>query len=313
MPRIPSPPILLAGSALAASALLPWQLAWLCALAAIIVLGVPHGALDGEIARPLLRLRFGRLWFAVFSLPYLALFALVLLAWRLVPMPTLAAFLAISVWHFGEDPTGGASVTETLFRGGLPIALPVLAHPQATAFIFGTVAQVALPAPPPWLLLASFCWLGIAVVVGGQAMARRRSRQLIQPGALIAMFLLLPPLTAFAIYFVCVHAPSHMAALVRDPSRAPRVGSARAAWLRAVPLCGLTLLIGIALWPLYHGALPLRLLSLTIQTLAALTVPHMLLNGWLDWSAAARPRRMAVSATQLARLNAAAGRRGGAG
>jgi len=49
----------------------------------------------------------------------------------------------------------------------------------------------------------------------------------------------------------------------------------------ALPLTGLTLLIGAALWPFYTGALLHRLLCLTLQGLAALTLPHMLLDVWL--------------------------------
>ena len=37
--------------------------------AAVILLGVPYGALDGEIARPYLLPRFGRAWFIAFALP----------------------------------------------------------------------------------------------------------------------------------------------------------------------------------------------------------------------------------------------------
>ena len=41
-------------------------------------------------------------------------------------------------------------------------------------------------------------------------------------------FAVLPLLTAFSFYFVAVHAPFHVAALIRHPSRAPRVQNAGA-------------------------------------------------------------------------------------
>ena len=104
---------------------------------------------------------------------------------------------------------------------------------------------------------------------------------LLVPGLLAAMFAALPPLTAFALYFVGVHAPAHTAALIRNPARAPRVRDHRSAALLAMPITALTLLIGAALWPLYGGAVPDRLLALTIQGLAALTLPHMLLEAGL--------------------------------
>ena len=265
---------------MALSALVPPDAQCLSALLAVIVLGVPHGALDGEIARSLLRPRFGWAWFPIFSLPYLVLFALVLVAWHLAPVPTLAAFLAASVWHFGSEDAPGTRL-EALVRGGLPIALPVLAHPAATTAVFAAIAVAPLPQPPGWLLDASLVWLAAAAVWVGHAALRRQGCRLVVPALLAGMFIALPPLTAFAIYFVCVHAPAHTTALIRNPCRAPRVRDGRSAILLALPITGLTLLIGGALWPLYAGVLPQRLLCLTLQVLAALTFPHMLLDAWL--------------------------------
>ncbi len=278
--RLPSWPVLLAGLALALSALMPLAGQYVCALLAVIVLGVPHGALDGEIARSVLRPRLGWAWFPVFALPYLALFALVLLAWRLAPEPTLAAFLGVSVWHFGSEDAPGAHL-EAVVRGGLPIAVPVLAHPAATMAVFAAIAGTPLPQPPGWLWAASLLWLALAIAWAGHAALLGRTRVLAGPAMLAGIFLVLPPLTGFAIYFVCVHAPAHTAALIRDPRRAPRVRDSRSAISLALPITGLTLLIGAALWPFYAGAMPERLLALTFQGLAALTLPHILLDAWL--------------------------------
>ncbi len=273
--------VLLAGAALTLSAALSPGAQHVCALAAIVVLGVPHGALDGEAARAVLRPRFGRAWFPVFSLPYLALSALVLLAWHGAPGPTLAAFLLASAWHFGTEEAGVGNGLDVIVRGGLPIAMPTLAHPEATAAVFQTVAGTPLPQLPDWLWAAAMAWLALAAVWVGHAALRRRGRLLAVPGLLAVMFAVLPPLTAFAIYFVGVHAPAHTAALIRSPVRAPRVRDIRSATVLALPITALTLLIGAALWPLYGGAAPDRLLALTIQGLAALTLPHMLLDAGL--------------------------------
>lgn len=284
--------VLLAGAALTLSAALPPGAQHVCALAVVIVLGVPHGALDGEAARTVLRPRFGWAWFLVFSLPYLSLSALVLLAWHGAPGLTLLGFLAASVWHFGTEDAEAGGGLDAIVRGGLPIAMPTLIHPEATAAVFQTVAGAPLPQLPKWLWAAALAWLALAVVWVGQAVLRRRGRLLAVPGLLATMFVALPPLTAFAIYFVGVHAPAHVAALIRNPARAPRVRDDRSAAVLALPITALTLLIGATLWPLYGGAVPDRLLSLTIQGLAALTLPHML----LDTVLARRERRASMPA-----------------
>lgn len=290
--RLPWGRVLVA-AALALTGALPEGPAWLLALLAVILLGVPHGALDGEVARPLLRPRLGRAWFIVFAAPYLALSALVLLAWHVAPLPTLAAFLACSALHFGAEDAGpdGAAV-EVAVRGGLPIAAPVLLQSEATARFLGVVAGVPMAHLPGWLVVASWAWLALAIAWGASLLLRRRGRApmgaLVEPGLLAALFAALPPLSAFAIYFVCLHAPRHVAALAAHPIRAPRVHDSRSAVLRSLPVTALTLLIGAALWPFYAGPAPERLLALTLQGLAALTLPHLLLNALAERAEAAR-------------------------
>ncbi|MEE7479084.1 Brp/Blh family beta-carotene 15,15'-dioxygenase [Methylobacterium hispanicum] len=265
--------------ALVASATLPREASWLAALAAVIVLGVPHGALDGAVAAHLLRPRYGRAWFGVFAVPYLGLSALVLLAWRAAPMTTLVGFLALSILHFGEEDAGQGRPFELLVRGGAPIALPALLRPEETAEVFAVVARVSMPLLPEWWIVAAWFWLALAVF--WLLTHLRRWEVLVEVLILMAAFRLLPPLTAFALYFIVLHAPRHMRALIRDPVRAPDIDTLGRAVVAALPVFALTLLLGAALWPLYAAGSTDKvgtLLTLTLQGLSALTVPHVLLD-----------------------------------
>lgn len=264
---------------LVASAFLPREASWLAALAVVIVLGVPHGALDGVIAAPLLRPRYGRAWFGVFAIPYLGLSALVLLAWQLAPLAALAGFLALSVLHFGEEDAGPGRPVEALVRGGLPIALPALLHPQETAAIFAAVARVPMPSLPAWWTAASWLWL--ALVAAWLLTRHARPALRAELVVLATAFWLLPPLTAFTLYFVGLHGPRHMRALVRDSTKAPGIDTMGRAVHGSLPVFALTLLIGAGLWPLYAsgpGDAVSDLLTLTLRMLSALTVPHVLLD-----------------------------------
>lgn len=258
----------------------PWSVQWVCAVGIIVVLGVPHGALDVEIGRTLLRRRLGRAWFPAFATPYLALVAGVLVAWQRVPEATLAGFLALSVWHFGTEESEGGGLP-ALVRGGLPIALPVLLHPDATARVLSAATGLAWTVPPPWLIWASLLWLPLASAWVALAIREGDVGRLALPLALSLCFWVLPPLVAFALYFVVVHAPAHTAALIQHPTRVPRVRDGASAWWRALPTTLLTVLIGAALWPVHRGDPAVRLVGLTLQLLAALTLPHMLLEAGL--------------------------------
>lgn len=264
---------------LIASAFLPRDASWLVALTVVIVLGVPHGALDGAVAAPLLRPRYGRMWFGMFAVPYLGLSALVLLAWQIAPLATLAGFLMLSVLHFGEEDAGPGRPFEALVRGGLPIALPALLRPDETAAIFAVVTRVPMPQLPAWWTAVAWLWLAAAAAWFLTASPRRAV--LAEIAVLAAAFWGLPPLTAFTLYFVGLHGPRHMRALVRDPMRAPGIDTMDRAVIASLPVFGLTLLCGASLWPLYASGspdAPATLLTLTLQILSALTVPHMLLD-----------------------------------
>ena len=269
----------LMGLGLVASACLPRESSWLVALAGVIVLGVPHGALDGAVAAPLLRPRYGRVWFGVFAFPYLGLSALVLLAWQILPLVTLATFLAVSVLHFGLEDAGPGRPIEALVRGGLPVALPALLHPDQTAEVFAVVTRSPMPQLPVWWSTAAWLWLALTAA---WLLTRGTRRGVLGEMIVLAVsFLALPPLTAFTLYFVGLHAPRHMLALVRDPIKAPGVHSMQRAVLASLPIFALTVMLGAGLWPLYAASssgAAATLLVVTLQMLSALTVPHILLD-----------------------------------
>lgn len=278
MSHLRTAPYLLAVPALLASALLPWPLRWSVVTAVVVVFGVPHGALDVEIGRTWLRARYPRAWFLLFATPYLLLVGLVLLAWRWAPISTLAAFLLASGWHFGSEDVRGGGIP-ALAWGGLPIAAPVLLQPNPTATVLSAIAGFPLEGIPPWLWAGSIAWLLASALI----LARAPRRDLARFAFLCGNFAILPPLTAFALYFVAVHAPAHTQALIEHKTRAPRVCDLVSAYRLAAPTTALTIAIGAALWPFYTDQPPVRVVTITLQLLAGLTLPHMLLDAWLNW------------------------------
>ena len=137
---------------------------------------------------------------------------------------------------------------------------------------------------PGWLTFACLLWLAPASVWFVRLAREGALRQAGVATGLVASGILLPPLTSFAIYFVCVHAPAHVRSLIADRDLAPRITDAARAARLSVPVTVLTLVLGASLWPLYGGAAVPHLLCLTIRGLAALTLPHMLFERWLALS-----------------------------
>ena len=252
----------------------------LAALAAIVLIGLPHGALDGAIA---IHLGFTRklLHFMRFLVLYITMAGLVVGAWLLAPTTCLLGFLIISMLHFGAGDarhgTGWLRSAEILAHGGLVIVGISQMHHDEVDVIFGylTGRDTALLWQGIDVLTVI---VGMAVVVClAQALWHRWWRgTAVELGALAVLFALTPPLVGFAVYFCCVHSARHVYGIVnslrRDISRFSMLNQA-AAFTVASWAAG-----GAAIWWFADMANPEPVvLRVVFIGLAALTVPHMIL------------------------------------
>lgn len=290
-------PVVVACAAAAALLAAPWLWgvppgALAVGATALVLLGVPHGAVDHRVARPMLRPRLARRlpsalgarserllgpgWFAAFSVPYLGLAAVILGAWLVAPALSLVAFLVVSVLHFGTEDAEGRGPVALLARGGAPVALPILLHPERTARFFeilgGNEATFA------GLQVAAWAWTPVAALHLLRLVQRGAGRELLEVGAVGAAFAALPPLAGFAFYFLVVHSPRHMVELARR--HAPRDAGRGWAWAlrRSLPLTAVTFALGGLVVAGLDGSGEERFLRATFWGLAALTVPHMILH-----------------------------------
>ncbi|NQW93307.1 MAG: ATP-binding protein, partial [Polaromonas sp.] len=104
--------------------------------AMVLVLGVPHGALDPIFARHLYAVR-GVIAWTVFVGAYVGLALLVIGFWLLTPAVFLFLFLVASTLHFSGDLAPGSPWSTRLLYGGAVIVLPVLNHAPEMTRLFG--------------------------------------------------------------------------------------------------------------------------------------------------------------------------------
>lgn len=249
----------------------------------IMVLGVPHGALDTIFAENFYRVDGFGGW-VLFTLAYFLPAILVVAVWYAAPTLFLAGFLAISVAHFSGDLSPGTPPVTRLLYGGAVIILPTLLHSAEIGQLFSLlVGPTAAQAVLWWLQGLQWPWLlGLA----GMALQRFRADWLsgTEIAALGILAVLAPPLIAFTVFFCFMHSARH---ILRTFNYFAQTSPDKIRAAAFAPMLLTLCLAGMAWIRLGNISLDARVLQIVFVGLAALTVPHMgivervRMSGWV--------------------------------
>ena len=278
------------------------SLNWQVGMAVVaLAIGIPHGALDHLVTLPQAKPLRMALFIAIYVLiAALAIWAI--LTWNVWGF---IAVLAMSSAHFGIGDSAFISELNRLEnRGGGH--LPVWAYANAAGLVPVVIPLVssesssALEKVNSTLInwdhgLASEIQIAVGAITALAMvilLMQKRFRDFVDIALLAGLASFAPPLVAFAVYFGCWHAMRHTArltSLLPSSLKAYQESDASKAFLKAV-LPGLPALAGTFLFVILLAGfsrtnLDDHFLWLTLVTVWALTVPHMLVTVKLDRAA----------------------------
>jgi Brp/Blh family beta-carotene 15,15'-monooxygenase len=268
--------------------------AFVVLLVAVVLTGMPHGAIDHLVAAKLYGLRFTWADQAKFYAGYLVLMALYGGLWVVAPVGSLMLFLVMTMYHFGQADLAYWTLPPVaarllyLSRGLLLIGGPIAAFPTLVDPIFEAIAGVQasawplLSTRPDWVLAALVGQHGLAAV--GAALAydvdrEKWGREALTIPVLSALFAVVPPLVAFSVYFGLWHSLGHILELLRFFRRRggePTTLSAfyrEAALFTVLPFVGLAVLYGLT----QSFGLQDQMIALLFIIIAVMTLPHMII------------------------------------
>jgi beta-carotene 15,15'-dioxygenase len=276
------------------------SLGWQLVLATIaLAIGIPHGALDHLVTLP----KAAPIRMALFIILYVAIALLAIYAILRWNVWGFIFVVIMSATHFGigdaaflseKDLLDGSSRIPAWFyapaAGLLPVAIPLVNSRSTDAL------EKVNPALINWHSgFTTEILMAVAVVTTLCLLAllqRKRYRDALDILLLAALASFAPPLVAFAVYFGCWHAMRHTArltSLLPNSESAYLRGRPGQAFVAAV-IPGLPALVGTLIFVVILAGFSQQDLSdkflwLTLVTIWALTVPHMIVTARLDRAA----------------------------
>jgi len=278
------------------------SLNWQVVMAVVaLAIGIPHGAVDHVVTLP----KSAPWKMAIFVVIYVAIALAAIWAILQWNVWGFIAVVIMSATHFGIGDSAFISELNHL-KGNASSKLPVWAYAPAAGLLPVVIPLVnsrstqALTKVNAELInwhhgYTSEIQIAVAAIATLSAMAlisRKRYRDLLDLALLAALASVAPPLVAFAVYFGCWHAMRHTARLTsllpRSLDAYERNNSRRAFVLAIIPglpaLAG-TLIFVALLAGFSHTNVSDTFLWLTLVTIWALTVPHMIVTAKLDRAA----------------------------
>ena len=275
---------------------LGWQL-----VVAIIALaiGIPHGAMDHLVTLP----KSAPVRMAIFVIIYVAIALLAIYAILRWNVWGFIFVVVMSATHFGigdaaflsekDSLEGSSRIPAWIYApaaGLLPVAIPLVnsrstdaldkVNPVLINWHRGFTTEILI-------VVAAITTLSLLALL-----KRKRYRDALDILLLAALASFAPPLVAFATYFGCWHAMRHTArltSLLPNSESAYLRGRPGQAFVAAV-IPGLPALVGTFIFVVILAGfseqdLSDKFLWLTLVTIWALTVPHMIVTARLDRAA----------------------------
>lgn len=278
------------------------SLNWQVALAVIaLAIGIPHGALDHLVTLPKSKPVTMAIFIAIYVV--IALAAIwAILRWNVWGF---IAVVAMSATHFGIGDSAFIAESDRLHNrsgksisvwayasaaGLVPVVIPLINNRSTEALTkvnshlinwhHGYVSEIQIA-------VAAIVTLSLMTLL-----VRKRYRDAIDIALLATLASVAPPLVAFAVYFGCWHAMRHTArltSLLPQSQAAYASGKSLRAFIHAI-VPGLPALVGTLLFVAVLAGISKDNLSdsflwLTLVTIWALTVPHMMVTAKLDRAA----------------------------
>jgi beta-carotene 15,15'-dioxygenase len=183
---------------------------WLLFGIILLTIGIPHGALDHLLTHP----TFTKKQLITFIVKYVAIIAVYLILWLILPLPALMAFILMSAYHFGQShylDTSLALYAKSIYllTGAFYLAVIFWGDFAYTAEILSGIADISFLAPfGLYIIFGLYAATNLLLLMNKVKQLLIKSIEMAVLGVLLYQ---LPLLIGFILYFGFWHALPSMA------------------------------------------------------------------------------------------------------
>jgi Brp/Blh family beta-carotene 15,15'-monooxygenase len=184
----------------------------------LLIIGLPHGALDLIVALDLNAVN-SVLEACLFLFGYVAIAGLSIVFWLHFPALAMSVFLLISIVHFSADWRKSQSRLVRYSIATILVCGPTALYAEQVSSLFEILmlSRPEVQAIVAWMRVALWSATGLLVIllVIQTARIQRLSFECVEITALFCSSLLLPPLWHFTLYFCALHSMKHILDVVQ--------------------------------------------------------------------------------------------------
>jgi len=250
----------------------------------VSAIGIPHGFFDFSIGKKIFKKYNGK-WILYFTLIYICISFIYLLAWVFLPGLSLLLFLFLAAYHFGfEDYNYMQETNKVVYvdinifiKGLIVVFTPILFHFDQVNYLFSILIGYKINGIE-FSIIQKILFIFLSVT---HILFEKQKSYLHKTEGILCFlnFVLLPPLVSFILYFCFMHSIRHFLESIYISKLVPNNFTTRN-FLIVIILTSVvfSILSVFFISNFYEISISNTVIKFIFIILACLTLPHMIFN-----------------------------------
>ena len=250
----------------------------------VSAIGIPHGFFDFSIGKKIFK-KYHRKWILYFTLSYIFISFIYLIAWIFLPGLSLLLFLFLAAYHFGFEDYNYMQETNKVvhldinifIKGLIVVFTPILFHFDQVNYLFSVLIGYKINGIE-FSIIQKILFIFLSVT---HILFEKKKSYLHKTEGILCFlnFVILPPLVSFILYFCFMHSIRHFLESIYILKLVPNNFTTRNFLIVIILTSVVFSIFSVFLISnFYEISISDTVIKFIFIILACLTLPHMIFN-----------------------------------